>query len=169
MSAWRNLTFGRPFADPDRVAAIVKDMGMYEIGDLIQNPDDRVAFGDGAWLDSISWTNRIKVPLARAFIMNPEVLILQRPLDHYVGTENFEPLLETIRSNVKMRGLHLEEDGPVNSRRPRTCFMSCSGLTAASEAEADELKEIVDTVITLTASENGGPSSVEMFADKDQI
>ena len=34
----------------------------------------------GAWQDSLTYSEKVKLHLARALIMNPEVLVLQRPL-----------------------------------------------------------------------------------------
>lgn len=37
----------------------------------------------GSWLDGLTYTEKVKLHLSRALIMNPEVIVLQRPLHHY--------------------------------------------------------------------------------------
>merc|ERR1712048_1531997 len=48
----------------------------------LDEEDDKheVAF---SWIAKLSYGERAKLHLARAFIMNPEVLVLQRPLSHF--------------------------------------------------------------------------------------
>jgi ABC-type uncharacterized transport system fused permease/ATPase subunit len=41
-----------------------------------QNPQG----DDETWHESLTYSEKVKIHLARALIMNPEVLVLQRPL-----------------------------------------------------------------------------------------
>merc|ERR1719253_1020211 len=36
-----------------------------------------------AWFDKLNYTQKAKIHLARAFIMNPEVMVMLRPLYHF--------------------------------------------------------------------------------------
>ena len=37
------------------------------------------------WQDALSYSDKVKISLARAFIVNPEILVLQRPLTGFTG------------------------------------------------------------------------------------
>lgn len=39
--------------------------------------------GGGTWHEELTYSEKVKIHLARALIMNPEVMVLQRPLHHY--------------------------------------------------------------------------------------
>lgn len=133
MSAWRNLVFGDPSAGFDRVKCILKEMKMEKMLDIIENPGATEGDGDGTWLNTISYTERAKINLARAFIMNPEVLVLQRPLFHFYEHEQVW-MLDVIRKHVRYRGLGLPDEGWAY-RRPRTCFFSPETRVQAEAAD----------------------------------
>merc|ERR1712217_140391 len=116
-------------------------------------------------MDQIPWSMGIKVPLARAFIMNPEIIVMQRPLDHFIGREDFDELLQIIKANVTQRGLQMDGFGDISSRRPRTCFMSCSGLGATGEAG---LHHIADVVIQLNKPDGSSTTEVQLLSSKEQ-
>lgn len=81
----------------------------------------------------MSYTEQVRVHLARAFIMNPEVMVLQRPLCHF-GEHASKHMLEVIREHIQNRGLCLPEESR-GRRRPRTVFFS--NETVAQAAAAD--------------------------------
>jgi len=119
---------------------------------------------DTAWMSNISYTERAKIHLARAFIMNPEVLILQRPLLHYSGTAQ-DNICKLIREHVSNRGYGLDP-ATKSMRRPRTVFVSVESGEDAKEINADmtwEMEELVN------ADGTKGPSAtVVKYVDKEQ-
>jgi len=114
-----NLTFGSPpdkAPDLPRMRAILRDLRLDKVLPVLeqeaagmQNPD---------WMSSLTFSEQNLLGLARAFIMNPEVMILQNPCIHYLKdlSEHIEHLL--VRQ-VQCRGLHLPEASE-SHRRPRT-------------------------------------------------
>eukprot|EP00747_Dinoflagellata_sp_TGD_P106455 gnl/TRDRNA2_/TRDRNA2_169855_c4_seq6.p1 gnl/TRDRNA2_/TRDRNA2_169855_c4~~gnl/TRDRNA2_/TRDRNA2_169855_c4_seq6.p1 ORF type:complete len:168 (-),score=30.90 gnl/TRDRNA2_/TRDRNA2_169855_c4_seq6:109-573(-) len=76
------------------------------------------------WSDSLSYTERAKIHLSRALIMNPEVLALQRPLSHYDENTAIE-VFAAIQEHISGRGYKMPREG-VLRRRPRTMFLSPS-------------------------------------------
>lgn len=72
------------------------------------------------WLDVLTYGERVKIHLARAFIMNPEVLVLQRPLH---SGDIAELVQGIIREFVDKRGICLS-DSTFDKRTLRTCFFS---------------------------------------------
>lgn len=65
--------------------------------------------------------------------MNPEVLVLQRPLHHYDDL-NAGKVLEVLYTHVHERGLGLPEKGH-RHRRPRSCFLSVERPEQAEKAD----------------------------------
>lgn len=71
--------------------------------------------------DTLSHTELAKVHLARALVLNPELLILQRPLRAYTpGAANVT--MSVIQEHVAGRGLFPLDVS--RKRRPRTCLFS---------------------------------------------
>merc|ERR1712050_73533 len=73
------------------------------------------------------------VHLARAFIMNPEVMVLQRPLRNYNEARS-RRVLEVMKFHVRERGLALPENQRPH-RRPRTMFFSAENSFQAAAAD----------------------------------
>ena len=97
-SPWQNLIFGADASqvEPSRVRQILERMQMRVTLNLIEEELHEAARGtldrkdwrkqeDGAslWLESLTYTEKVKLHLARALLMNPEVMVLHRPLHHY--------------------------------------------------------------------------------------
>merc|ERR1712232_1494487 len=101
---------------------------------------------DESWTIRLSHNERKMINLARALLFNPEVLVLQKPLDD-CDTEDVEIILGVLREFVDNRGV--AEDIPFRARRPRTVFFS-GGMNAHS----DFPKEMADLVWHLE-HENG--------------
>jgi hypothetical protein len=74
------------------------------------------------WLKHLSGMETSLIHLARALIMNPEVLVLQKPLSSF-GQVKGRKVCEVLITNVRERGLCLPEDDRTR-RRPRTMFLS---------------------------------------------
>merc|ERR1712226_960852 len=86
------------------------------------------ADSDGHWKETLSYTEKVKLNIARAFVMNPEVLVLQRPLHPFSsGETDAQEVFGAIRRHVMNRGVHLDE-ATRHRRRPRTCFFSTARL-----------------------------------------
>eukprot|EP00747_Dinoflagellata_sp_TGD_P106450 gnl/TRDRNA2_/TRDRNA2_169855_c4_seq1.p1 gnl/TRDRNA2_/TRDRNA2_169855_c4~~gnl/TRDRNA2_/TRDRNA2_169855_c4_seq1.p1 ORF type:complete len:343 (-),score=51.29 gnl/TRDRNA2_/TRDRNA2_169855_c4_seq1:109-1137(-) len=151
MTPWQNLTFGHHGARPKRVAEILTSLNMSKSLDFIR--DDLKKLGRASelqsdvsdeklaeegeeeeevedeeeasiWQDVLSHAERAKMHLARALIMNPEVLALQRPLSHYDENTAIE-VFAAIQEHISGRGYKMPREG-VLRRRPRTMFLSPS-------------------------------------------
>merc|ERR1712083_97503 len=74
------------------------------------------------WYKTMTHTELTKVHLARALIVNPEVMVLDKPLHHYTR-EVLLHVASVIKEHVQNRGLCLPAETLID-RRPRTVFMS---------------------------------------------
>ncbi|CAE7197734.1 ssuB [Symbiodinium natans] len=147
-SAWVNLVFGvgdRPVV-PKRIRKILEMMGMTATLKLIEEDLARVERegrrkagdtwsrpADSAWMESLTYTEKVKMCLARALIMNPEVMVLQRPLHHYDAATAIT-MEKLLRAHVVERGLVLPEEQRIH-RRPRTAFFTLESAEQAEEAD----------------------------------
>lgn len=157
---WQNLTFGRASADPQRVRLILTQIGLAHLIDIINDELDEAqrANGDGqhshdeeshghhedegeedelpAWMKSRTTTELALIHLARAFIVNPEVLIMQRPLIHF-NKDKRDHMCDILREFVDNRGICLPAES-LTRRRPRTLI-----FTASSKEEIPQLDNVV--------------------------
>merc|ERR1711879_8306 len=97
--------------EPDSIASIFSDI---EQGGESAEPERVVA---PRWQDSLTNTELAKISLARAFVVNPEVLVLHRPL-YGLKEKTASLVLNLIREQVVHRGLCLPQSSARN-RRPR--------------------------------------------------
>lgn len=74
------------------------------------------------WQDTLSYSVKLKLHLARAFLSSGEVLIMQRPLHHFHHQESLQ-VLGICTEYVTNRGLCLPAVAR-DQRRPRTLFYS---------------------------------------------
>jgi len=147
-SAWSNLTFGLSGSDDDRVRLILKKLDMPQTLSLVDDELKQLekvhsvnclidaghgeAYSTGmfhnstkdhaAGIQALPYSEKAKVNLARALIMNPEVLVLQRPLANFNETTG-SIMFDVIREHIANRGYALPES-TCKERRPRTVFMS---------------------------------------------
>jgi len=157
LSCWDNLTFGveEDDQDPNVIDYILKEMHMEKTRALCkdklrafskQKPsvsteharaDECQHETEEEALGRLNNTERAKIHLARAFIMNPEVMVLNRPCCHCdsqtVETSN---TLRLMREMVDTRGVGLSP-ATIHRRRPRTAFFT---------PETDSQAEIADIV-----------------------
>merc|ERR1719271_1553622 len=93
------------------------DLGwLAEAGQLFQKRDE--------WIHTLSATDMAAIHLARAFIMNPEVLVLNRPTVHFDPGRSSK-IYGLIHEFVDQRGVEVGgSEEAAARRRPRTCFMS---------------------------------------------
>eukprot|EP00747_Dinoflagellata_sp_TGD_P010577 gnl/TRDRNA2_/TRDRNA2_119947_c2_seq1.p1 gnl/TRDRNA2_/TRDRNA2_119947_c2~~gnl/TRDRNA2_/TRDRNA2_119947_c2_seq1.p1 ORF type:complete len:501 (+),score=77.65 gnl/TRDRNA2_/TRDRNA2_119947_c2_seq1:3-1505(+) len=85
------------------------------------------------WQEELTYTEKVKLHLARALIMNPEVAVLQRPLHHY-DRDTGAKVLQAIHTHVSNRGVGLPRED-AHRRRPRTCFYSPENIDQAKRAD----------------------------------
>lgn len=97
------------------------------------------------WQDKLSYTEKVKLHLARALIMNPEVMVLQRPLHHFDADTGMR-IFHLLKHHTHNRGLLLPESSS-RRRRPRTCFFAPE--TAAQAKDADVVWQIDDQIKTV--------------------
>eukprot|EP00930_Biecheleria_cincta_P096259 TRINITY_DN88131_c0_g1_i1.p1 TRINITY_DN88131_c0_g1~~TRINITY_DN88131_c0_g1_i1.p1 ORF type:complete len:879 (+),score=147.93 TRINITY_DN88131_c0_g1_i1:104-2740(+) len=129
---FKNVTFGisegDPDAAPERVKEICRKIGM---------PDVLMACLDSdevrPWPQVLSMTTRYMVSLARAFVFNPEVLCIHKPIlsfDESIG----QRVLGLLRNYVDARGIALD-DSTAHLRRPRTCIMTSAKMSSVQAAD----------------------------------
>jgi len=136
-SIWRNLTIGSinywrdPQFESERAVRICKRLGLSErFMTILERTRERFLTGEEdeedvdikSWRNFLSISDVMLVHLARAFIYNPEILVMNRPtsqLPESLASEVFGML----REFVDNRGIELPKDGAVK-RRPRTAFIS---------------------------------------------
>eukprot|EP00933_Yihiella_yeosuensis_P030207 TRINITY_DN23859_c0_g2_i1.p1 TRINITY_DN23859_c0_g2~~TRINITY_DN23859_c0_g2_i1.p1 ORF type:complete len:341 (+),score=30.72 TRINITY_DN23859_c0_g2_i1:140-1024(+) len=85
------------------------------------------------WISKLTYTDMVRISLARALIMNPEVLVLHRPFHHY-DAETANYVLQVIKQHHRNRGLCMSEREAVN-RRPRTTFLIPESVDQAKQAD----------------------------------
>eukprot|EP00928_Gymnodinium_smaydae_P006106 TRINITY_DN12127_c0_g2_i4.p1 TRINITY_DN12127_c0_g2~~TRINITY_DN12127_c0_g2_i4.p1 ORF type:complete len:235 (-),score=26.38 TRINITY_DN12127_c0_g2_i4:24-728(-) len=90
------------------------------------------------WHERLTYTEKVMMHLARAFIMNPEVMVLQRPLHHF-NRDIGAFMLKIHKEHVDNRGLCLPSAG-MKRRRPRGVFFSPE--TKDQGAQADVIWQI---------------------------
>lgn len=164
----QNLTFVDPSAHTDLVKNILQELQTKQIIDMasddLKHRDDAdhgTAISDGSSaigeeeLQANDWGKRLnsveiaKLHLARALIVNPEVMIMQRPLIHFDDKEASR-MEQVIRRHIRNRGLCLAEES-IERRRPRTYF--ATPTTKAEVQAADIIWEVKGKVVTQISRE----------------
>jgi len=74
------------------------------------------------WFDKLNYTEKAKLHLARGLIMNPELMIMHRPLYHFDDAMG-KKLMKLIKQHHNNRGLCMPTT-TMHRRRPRTVFMT---------------------------------------------
>jgi len=74
------------------------------------------------WFEKLNYTEKAKLHLARAMIMNPELMVMHRPLFHFDGAVG-RKIMNLIKQHHKNRGLCMPLT-TLNRRRPRTVFLT---------------------------------------------
>lgn len=128
-----NLTLGLPEDHPDkdlsRISLILKDLGL---------PEDGVEFGFPGhtltsllqsdvmrdWTKCFSMTQRHLLNLARALIVNPNLLCMHRPLNVF-GDPAARRILKVFKNHINNRGLRCDSESR-HRRRPRTIILTSS-------------------------------------------
>eukprot|EP00930_Biecheleria_cincta_P072846 TRINITY_DN6018_c0_g2_i1.p1 TRINITY_DN6018_c0_g2~~TRINITY_DN6018_c0_g2_i1.p1 ORF type:complete len:930 (-),score=128.93 TRINITY_DN6018_c0_g2_i1:71-2725(-) len=119
------------------------------------------------WLKTITYSEKVKISLARALIMNPEILILYRPFHHF-DHSTAERLLEVIKRHHSNRGLCLPEE-LASTRRPRSIFFSPETLEQAAEAhvlwQIDHIHRTVFEIGVEDLNASFMPASAQQYHD----
>eukprot|EP00746_Dinoflagellata_sp_MGD_P146570 gnl/MRDRNA2_/MRDRNA2_79025_c0_seq4.p1 gnl/MRDRNA2_/MRDRNA2_79025_c0~~gnl/MRDRNA2_/MRDRNA2_79025_c0_seq4.p1 ORF type:complete len:1886 (+),score=324.25 gnl/MRDRNA2_/MRDRNA2_79025_c0_seq4:134-5791(+) len=117
----QNLCFGVDDRDSDasleRVIAIAKMLYLPEkIISLIESTEIK------PWGEILSMTEKILLNLARAFITNPEMLLMHKPSLAFDDATAYNTIL-LLQRYVKEKGL-VQDMSQISLRRPRTCIIT---------------------------------------------
>jgi ABC-type transport system involved in cytochrome bd biosynthesis fused ATPase/permease subunit len=111
-----------------RVLTICRRLGVHpEVIELIKDGEAR------DWSQDLSPSQRSRLHLARAFIANPEVLVMELPTALF-DQRSAHNLLDVIREHVDMKGLYVDARHRVTAR-PRTCVLSTMRPEACNVAD----------------------------------
>jgi len=144
-SIYNNLVFGAKDCSRERVYEILEDLGMTMTLEAVKAPgadqeeEEEESEGEDAqdrWQVSFPYSELAKIHLARAFVMSPEVCVMQRPFSHFSTMSTNTRLMNLIMSMVRNRGVRLPQES-VHRRRPRTCF-----ITPEEDWQADMADEV---------------------------
>mmetsp|Transcript_57538 Transcript_57538/g.134777 ORF Transcript_57538/g.134777 Transcript_57538/m.134777 type:complete len:975 (-) Transcript_57538:79-3003(-) len=105
----------QPQKNPATVSGSAESSALRELQEQSMNQEN-----------SLPFTDKCLLHLARAFVMNPEVLILHKPLEHF---DNIfaRRVVEILREFVDSRGLEKPRN-TLHLRSPRTCIFSVGHL-----------------------------------------
>lgn len=131
---WDNLTFGTHKAkvDRQRVIDILTKVGL---GRLV--PELHFATHEKT---HFSWSETLMIHLARAFIANPEVMVMQSPLGH-LSKEGKAVITDLLREFVTHRGVSLSGE-TIHKRRPRTLIFSAGSIDDVKWLKPNRIWEI---------------------------
>jgi ABC-type taurine transport system ATPase subunit len=99
----------------------------------------------GRDLDMLSHTELAKLHLARALIMNPEVLVFHRPVAAYDDLDTRRLVFTLIKEHRDNRGLEMPPESS-GRRRMRTVFFSSDLVVRSGEDVADVIWRIVPSL-----------------------
>eukprot|EP00747_Dinoflagellata_sp_TGD_P145142 gnl/TRDRNA2_/TRDRNA2_176567_c1_seq19.p1 gnl/TRDRNA2_/TRDRNA2_176567_c1~~gnl/TRDRNA2_/TRDRNA2_176567_c1_seq19.p1 ORF type:complete len:398 (-),score=45.62 gnl/TRDRNA2_/TRDRNA2_176567_c1_seq19:64-1128(-) len=162
-SLWDNLRFGRPNADPTRVKGILDfldvperlmnqlDAELAELNDTSPKTEAEVDDDPDEWHHTVAFTDRVKISLARAFIVNPEVMVLHRPLNAFKDEKSHQIVLSAIKTHIAKRGLCMPEK-TMCSRRPRTGFFTIESSEHLKDADMSLILERNSSGVTIKLS-----------------
>jgi len=95
---------------------------------------------DDNWCAQLSNSEKRRIHLARAFIFDPEVMVMHKPLNDLDKAE-VQSVLDILREVVSNRGLENDKDA-LYTRTPRSLFVSVGEIGQSSE----ELAKAADIV-----------------------
>jgi len=98
-----------------------------------QSVRDRIE-EDAFWFVRLSDSDKARLNLVRALVLNPDCIIMHMPFSVFTDEEAFE-LIQVLRMHVDEHGLDLE---PANAalKRPRTVFFSSAAMDPCRAAHA---------------------------------
>lgn len=91
------------------------------------------------WRNSLSFQEKAKLHMARALIMNPEILILEKPLMNLDEAES-ERVMTVLREYVSNRGVAMSSESR-DMRRPRACVFTAERPTTTLVDAVWEFKD----------------------------
>lgn len=168
LPAWENLTFACPDVDPERVFKVIDMMNMPNLRKAVEEDPRWQKSGMGGprasicdasehalqWSRSMSRSEQATVHLARAFIMNPEVMVIQHPFKHF--DDSMDNKVRTlITSHIKERGIGMPPE-TLGRRRPRTVFFT------ADSNEQEVLADVIWTIEKVSDEHLSDGGSVRM-------
>jgi len=143
-SLWANLATGRNYwrdeqFEADRIVKICRRIGLSKVI-LDQLDEAKAAFlagtedsSDISWQASLTQSERVLIHLARAFIYNPEVLVMNRPTTRLPdATANL--VIQLMSEFVNQKGVEMPQQDSWR-RRPRTAFVSFVRLGGVKAAD----------------------------------
>ena len=122
----QNLCFGSPGESRQRIVKIMRRMDLGHLEKHLDDPRD-------VWMPKLTYTDQAAIHLARAFVMNPEVLVMHRPTIHF-DSDRADNVYRLLHEYVECRGIELPPSER-DRRRPRTCFMTTSSREEATSAD----------------------------------
>jgi ABC-type ATPase involved in cell division len=162
LSLWENLVFGNKEGNnPYRVEKILRFFEMKQIlqmceDDLtkrkkefdsdgtkvVEDTDDEEeeAVEKENPMDKLRESEKAYIHLARAFVMNPEVIVMHRVFANFHGEHNLELIKRAIVDHRDCRGLMMDKKD-AHRRRPRTLIYSSDNK--------DAIKQTADVIWTL--------------------
>merc|ERR1719491_958238 len=150
---FHNLTYGVG-KDNDEDGTIERVVGicrMLQISEAVVDylDKDSSKFDVAAdWGDVLNSTERVLLNLARAFVANPEVMVVHKPTAVF-DDRTAENTIRCLREFVTQKGL-LMDPKTAHVRRPRTCIMTTTrpkGMTAADRIfriKRNGVQEVLD-------------------------
>lgn len=139
-SLYTNIVFNQEpkgFGGPERVKAIFRLLGFAD--DLIARLEDGAGeHGEDegeeealhnapeGWTACLSHTDLARLNLARALVLNPEFMVLHKPILYFDENEASR-IIGLLRRHVDERGLEVLHDKP-SQRRPRTVIFTSSTM-----------------------------------------
>jgi len=112
------------------------------------------------WVDTLSYSETAKLHLARALLMNPEVMVLQRPLLHF-NQHDQKDVLDLLHEHVGNRGFGLPSEN-MSMRRPRTVFLSVENQEQADRADVVWMVEGTGAKSSVSVKKQDTPQTSEM-------
>jgi len=102
--------------------------------ELVEEPSDMEERAKvfRSWMSMLSYTDFARINLARAFVMNPECMILHKPSLAFDDDEAPQ-IIKLLRQHVDEKGLAIE--GGWSSRRRRTVFFTTASVAAMENAD----------------------------------
>eukprot|EP00931_Biecheleriopsis_adriatica_P047418 TRINITY_DN27339_c0_g1_i1.p1 TRINITY_DN27339_c0_g1~~TRINITY_DN27339_c0_g1_i1.p1 ORF type:complete len:856 (+),score=144.83 TRINITY_DN27339_c0_g1_i1:67-2634(+) len=166
LSLWRNVCFGCKAPDLNRVIRICERLGMERRWlDIIREDaarEETEEEPDLSWCNYLSVSEKRKVHMARAFVYDPELLVLHRPMNQ-LDLSEINMFRNAMREYVDNRGLE-KDPQTAKCRRARSLFVTCAevgGLVDSAQrchrSAEMELAKAADVIWTLNVD---GPVEV---------
>lgn len=123
-------------------ASPTSDDGMFGcLAEEEKGEDEEADEDSDAWFDRLSTSERVRFQLARAFVANPHVLAINRPVQD-LDDDMRQAVLSCMKEFTQNRGLEVDDGLDIQQRRPRTII-----FTTADSVQID----MVDTIWRLSA------------------